>query len=109
MATSSGSKKQRIYEIAKELGMSSDVIVQIAKKLGAELGRLGFCVVSGLARGIDTAAHEGALEGGGVTAAVLGTGIDIIYPPENLALDRGVEGAGADCRQVRVGRRRGPP
>src|SRR5687768_9936862 len=67
----------------------------VAKKFGAELARLGFCVVSGLARGIDTAAHEGALSVGGKTAAVLGTGIDVIYPPENLALYRRIEAAGA--------------
>jgi DNA processing protein len=57
-----------------------------AKRLGAELARLGFCVVSGLARGIDTAAHEGALSVGGRTVAVLGNGIDLIYPPENVDL-----------------------
>jgi DNA processing protein len=66
----------------------------VAKRFGAELARLGFCVVSGLARGIDTAAHEGALSVGGKTAAVLGTGIDIIYPPENLALYRRIEAEG---------------
>ncbi len=65
-----------------------------AKKFGAELARLGFCVVSGLARGIDTAAHEGALSVGGKTAAVLGTGIDIIYPPENLDLYRRIAAEG---------------
>ncbi|MEO6568716.1 MAG: DNA-processing protein DprA [Opitutaceae bacterium] len=65
-----------------------------AKKLGAELARIGFCVVSGLARGIDTAAHEGALSVGGKTAAVLGNGIDIIYPPENLELYRRIEAEG---------------
>lgn len=59
---------------------------KVAKRLGYELGRLGFCVVSGLARGIDTAAHEGALEAGGKTAAVLGCGVDIVYPPENVSL-----------------------
>lgn len=62
-----------------------------AKKLGYELAKLGFCVVSGLARGIDTFAHEGALEAGGRTAAVLGNGIDIVYPPENLGLYRRIE------------------
>jgi DNA processing protein len=67
----------------------------VAKKLGAELARLGFCVVSGLARGIDTAAHEGALSVGGKTAAVLGCGIDIVYPPENLELYRRIEESGA--------------
>jgi len=65
-----------------------------AKKLGAELASLGFCVVSGLARGIDTAAHEGALSVGGKTAGVVGCGIDIIYPPENLELYRRIEASG---------------
>lgn len=67
----------------------------VAKKLGAELARLGFCVVSGLARGIDTAAHEGALSVGGKTVAVLGNGIDIIYPAENLGLYRQIEETGS--------------
>ena len=67
----------------------------VAKKLGAELAQLGFCVVSGLARGIDTAAHEGALSVGGKTVAVLGNGIDIIYPPENLGLYRQIAESGA--------------
>lgn len=67
----------------------------VAKSFGSELARLGFCVVSGLARGIDTAAHEGALAAGGRTAAVVGTGIDIIYPPENLDLSRRIEVEGA--------------
>lgn len=76
-----------------------------AKKLGAELARLGFCVVSGLARGIDTAAHEGALSVGGKTAAVVGCGIDIIYPPENLALYRRIEAEGAVLSEFPFGRR----
>jgi DNA processing protein len=77
----------------------------VAKKFGAELARLGFCVVSGLARGIDTAAHEGALSVGGKTAAVLGCGIDIIYPPENLALYRRIEAEGAVLSEFPFGRR----
>lgn len=77
-----------------------------ARKLGYELARLGFCVVSGLARGIDTCAHEGALEAGGRTAAVLGTGIDIVYPPENLGLYRKIEdGGGAILTEFPFGRR----
>ncbi len=76
-----------------------------AKKLGTELARLGFCVVSGLARGIDTAAHEGALSVGGRTAAVLGCGIDIIYPPENLGLYRQIEATGAILSEFPFGRR----
>jgi DNA processing protein len=52
-------------------------------------------VVSGLARGVDSAAHRGALAGGGVTVAVLGSGVDVMYPPEHapLAADISVEGA----------------
>ena len=76
-----------------------------AKRFGAELARLGFCIVSGLARGIDTAAHEGALSVGGKTAAVLGCGIDIIYPPENLELYRRVEADGAILSEFPFGRR----
>ncbi len=78
----------------------------IAKTFGAELARLGFCVVSGLARGIDTAAHEGALSVGGRTAGVLGTGIDTIYPPENLGLYRRIEAeGGAVLSEFPFGRR----
>ncbi|PTY07772.1 DNA-protecting protein DprA [Opitutaceae bacterium EW11] len=77
----------------------------VAKKLGEDLARLGFCVVSGLARGIDTAAHEGALLAGGKTAAVVGCGIDIVYPPENLELYRRIEEAGAILSEFPFGRR----
>lgn len=77
----------------------------VAKKLGAELARMGFCVVSGLARGIDTAAHEGALSVGGKTAAVLGTGLDIIYPSENLDLYRRIAESGAVLAEFPFGRK----
>lgn len=77
----------------------------VAKKLGAELAQMGFCVVSGLARGIDTAAHEGALSVGGRTAAVLGTGIDIIYPSENLGLYRRIAETGAILSEFPFGRK----
>ena len=51
-----------------------------ARRFGRELARVGVCVVSGLARGVDQAAHEGALEAGGDTVAVLGCGVDRPWP-----------------------------
>jgi DNA processing protein len=76
----------------------------VARRLGGELAQRGFCVVSGLARGVDTAAHEGALAAGGRTAAVVGTGIDIIYPPENLGLYRRISEGGAILSEFPFGR-----
>jgi DNA processing protein len=65
---------------------ASDAGRRMARRLGLELAGKGFTVVSGLARGIDGEAHQGALDGGGKTIAVLGCGIDIIYPPQNKQL-----------------------
>ncbi len=59
---------------------------QVARKMARQLGELGLCVVSGLARGIDSEAHRGALEASGRTVAVLGSGVDVVYPRENRAL-----------------------
>jgi DNA processing protein len=61
---------------------------RFARGLAAELGRAGLTIVSGLARGVDAAAHEGALPSG--TVAVLGGGVGDIYPPENQALYRAI-------------------
>ncbi|MGE9292185.1 MAG: DNA-processing protein DprA [Puniceicoccales bacterium] len=77
----------------------------VARRLAGDLARLGICVASGLARGIDTAAHEGALEAGGPTVAVLGCGLDIIYPPENIELYRRLENNGAILSEFRLGTR----
>lgn len=60
--------------------------LQIAQGIASDVGSRGICIVSGLARGIDAAAHRGCLDTGGSTVAVLGCGIDIVYPKEHRAL-----------------------
>ena len=68
---------------------------QVARLLGEELGRAGVVVVSGMARGVDEAAHRGALDVSGSSWAVWGTGPDRVYPPEHAALAEELTAAGA--------------
>jgi DNA processing protein len=60
--------------------------LDMAEQIGSGVARAGACVVSGLARGIDAAAHTAALDAGGPSIAVLGCGVDVYYPRENVAL-----------------------
>jgi DNA processing protein len=77
--------------------------MESAKKLSYQLAYAGLTVISGLARGIDTAAHQGALDAQGRTVAVLGCGIDRVYPPENAALARAIEARGALVSEFALG------
>lgn len=67
----------------------------LAKKFSSELAKNGITIISGMARGIDSAAHRGAIEAGGRTIAVVGSGLDVIYPPENKKLFEEISKNGA--------------
>ncbi|MDF0645069.1 MAG: DNA-processing protein DprA [Nitrospira sp.] len=74
----------------------------LTEELARDLAEAGVSVVSGLARGIDAAAHQGALSGGGRTIAVLGCGIDRTYPSEHARLRRQIEEQGAVVTEVPI-------
>ena len=76
----------------------------VADRLAYQLGKVGFTVVSGLARGIDTAAHRGALKAGGRTIAVIGSALDCLYPPENEKLAEEIVKHGAVISEYTLGR-----
>jgi DNA processing protein len=99
-------------EILREDGLATAIVgsrratpygVRMAERLGGDLAARGVTVVSGLARGVDTAAHRGALAAGGRTLAVLGSGVDVVYPPENRRLAGEIVGAGAVVSQFPMG------
>jgi DNA processing protein len=83
---------------------ASDAGLRMARRLGFELAAKGFTVVSGLARGIDGEAHQGALDAAGRTIAILGCGIDVVYPAEHRKLAEAiVAGGGAILSELPVG------
>ncbi len=67
----------------------------VAEKISGGLAKRGITVVSGMARGIDSIAHKGALDNGGRTIAVFGSGLNVVYPPENLKLRNRIREQGA--------------
>jgi DNA processing protein len=74
---------------------ASQAGLEIAREFAADLGRAGFCITSGLARGVDSAAHTAALDTGAKTVAVCGTGPDIVYPKRNRRLAERIAAGGA--------------
>ncbi len=86
----------------------SPYALSVAGKLAGDLAAQGCVVVSGLARGVDSAAHRGALEAGGLTVAVLGCGADIVYPAEHGGLAREVAERGALVSELAPGTRPHP-
>ena len=76
---------------------------KMARELAQELAGCGVCVVSGLARGIDSEAHRASLETGGRTIAVLGSGLDVVYPREHIALAEQIAASGAVVSEFSLG------
>jgi DNA processing protein len=82
---------------------ASPYALSVAEQLAADLVVCGLVVVSGLARGVDSAAHRGALAGGGVTVAVLGSGVDVMYPPEHASLAADISAEGVVVSELAPG------
>ncbi|NMC56492.1 MAG: DNA-protecting protein DprA [Eubacteriaceae bacterium] len=82
--------------------------IRTAWKLSYELAKKGIVIVSGLAYGIDAAAHKGALDAGGKTVAVLGCGIDVIYPKSNEALYKEILKSGCTLSEYGLGMEAAP-
>jgi len=98
--------------LAREDGLAVAVVgsrrptaygLKMAERLSGDLGARGVTVVSGFARGVDTAAHRGALAAGGRTVAVFGCGVDVVYPSENRGLVAEVLSAGALISEFPMG------
>lgn len=75
----------------------------VAREIGHVAATCGWSVISGGAKGVDAASHNGCLEGGGMTVAVLGTGVDVVYPSENRDLFDRIRRTGALFSEYRLG------
>jgi DNA processing protein len=84
---------------------ASPYALAVAEQLAGDLAARGMVIVSGLARGVDSAAHRGALSAGGLTIAVLGSGVDVVYPPEHAALASAIDASGAVISELIPGTR----
>jgi DNA processing protein len=89
---------QAIAIVGTREGQSASL--SLADQWGYELAQRGWTIVSGLARGIDMAAHQGALRASERTIAVLGCGVNVVYPPENIQLARDIVANGAIISEV---------
>ncbi len=83
--------------------LGTDYGIRMTERLAWSLSKNGLTIVSGLARGIDAAAHRGALMAGGRTVAVLGSGLDVIYPPENEKIYDQIVERGLVCSEFPMG------
>jgi DNA processing protein len=84
---------------------ASEYGLKVARSMGRGLASLGFTVISGMARGIDGTAHQAALDAGGRTIAVLGCGVDRVYPPEYAGLSQRISRQGAVISEFPLGTR----
>jgi DNA processing protein len=87
---------------------ASQYALSVAHDLAHDLASCGLVVVSGLARGVDSAAHRGALAASGVTVAVLGSGVDVMYPPEHAPLAKQIDERGAVISELVPGTKPDP-
>jgi len=87
---------------------ASQYALSVAHDLARDVASCGLVVVSGLARGVDSAAHRGALAASGVTVAVLGSGVDVMYPPEHAPLAKQIDERGAVISELVPGTRPDP-
>ena len=100
-----GNFKERDRDAVAMVGTRRATIYgkMMVRKLARDLAKEGLTIVSGMARGVDTAAHLGALEAGGRTVAVLGCGVDVVYPPENRKLMTDIMESGAVISEFPLG------